>query len=223
MTAHPDPTSGPPGLRRRPRQARSRARVKRLLDAAETILATEGYDALTVRRLATEATVPVGTLYQFFPDKQAVLDTLAHQYLDEFTVVLTDLVSRAEQERWDDPVRTIVETFAEAYRSRPAYVAIWTSRRLSPQLRHADEENNAAIADGVRRVLLAQFDLEDGPDLLRTCQVAVQIGDALLRYAFQDSGGGDPQVLAELFRIQQLYLADLLDRHGADGPRQMSR
>jgi AcrR family transcriptional regulator len=223
MPTGPDPTTEITGLRRRPRQARSRARVKRLLDAAETVLASEGYDALTVRRLAAEAEVPIGTLYQFFPDKQAVLDTLAHRYLDEFIAVLTELVSRAEQERWDDPVRILVETFAEAYRSRPAYVAIWTSRQLSPQLRLADEENNATIADGVRRVLLAQFDLTDGPDLRRACQVAVKTGDALLRYAFQDSNGGDPQVLVELLRIQQLYLTDLLDRHGTGGPRQPSR
>jgi AcrR family transcriptional regulator len=201
-------------LRREPQQERSRARVRRLLDAADRVLSQDGFEALTVRRIAQEAKVPVGTLYQFFPDKSAVVDALAHTYIEEFTGVIEDLVARAEHQRWDDPVGTLLDAFIDLYRSRPGYLAIWTGRHLSPELLHADDRNNATIAEGVRRVLVAQLGLADGPELGRACQVAVQVCDALLQYAFRGGPDGDAAVLAELKRIQRLYLADLVARSG---------
>ncbi|HEY8547301.1 MAG TPA: TetR family transcriptional regulator, partial [Acidimicrobiales bacterium] len=58
------PVATAPGFRRHPQQARSRERVARVLEAADRVLGTEGFGALTVRRLAEEAGVPVGTIYQ---------------------------------------------------------------------------------------------------------------------------------------------------------------
>ncbi|HET9658630.1 MAG TPA: TetR/AcrR family transcriptional regulator [Kineosporiaceae bacterium] len=199
-------------VRRTPQQARSRARVERLLAAADGLLAAEGYQALTVRRLAEHAEVPVGTIYQFFPDKQAIVDALARRYLDEFAGVIQELVDRAGRERWADPVQTLLDAFVGAYRDRPGYLAIWTGRHLSPLLRQADEENNALIADGLRRVLLAQLDVPDDAELARACQVAVRVCDALLQYAFRQGAQADADVLAELVRLERLYLADLLGR-----------
>ena len=71
-------------LRREPRQARSRARLAQILAAADAILAEEGVEALTIRRIAERAGVPVGTLYQFFPDKGSVVDAVARAYIAEF-------------------------------------------------------------------------------------------------------------------------------------------
>src|SRR5437867_2846419 len=115
---------GVPGLRREPQQARSRARVRRLLDAADRVLSEDGFEALTVRRIAEEAGVPVGTLYQFFPDKAAVVDALAHQYIEEFGGVIAELVRRAEHETWPEPVDALLDAFIDLYRSRPGYLAI---------------------------------------------------------------------------------------------------
>lgn len=202
-----------PRLRREPQQARSRARVERLLQAADQVLSTEGYEALTVRRIAADAGVPIGTLYQFFPDKQAVVDALALRYVAEFSALVHELVASAERERWADPVRAVLDAFVDLYRSRPGYLAIWTGHHLSPQVRRADEENNQLIADGLRRVLTAQFDLPDGPELARSCEVTVRLSDALLQYAFRITPGGDDEVLTELVRVQRLYLEDMVARH----------
>ena len=84
------------GRLREPRQARSRARVAQILASADSILSVEGFEALTVRRIAQEAGVPVGSIYQFFPDKAAVVDALAHGYIGEFDAAIAVLVAGAE-------------------------------------------------------------------------------------------------------------------------------
>jgi AcrR family transcriptional regulator len=212
--AGPGPVSEWEGLRRAPQQERSRARVRRLLEAADRIVATEGFGALTVRRLAEAADVPVGTIYQFFPDKAAVVDALARRYIAEFDTMIEALVERAESERWDDVVDTVLGAAVALYRSHPGYVAIWSGRHLSPALQQADDANNAAIASGLRRILVAQRGLADGEDLARACQVAVQTTDALLQLAFRLSPDGDEAVLEEARRLQRLYLSDLVTRLG---------
>ena len=212
-------------VRREPRQARSRARVAQILASADAILSVEGFEALTVRRIAQDAGVPVGSIYQFFPDKAAVVDALAHGYIGEFDAAIAGLVEGAQAAGpdgsgtagpaaggWADPVGRLVDEFADLYRSRPGYVALWSGRHLSPELARADEANNLAIAAGVRRILVARGILRDGADLERQSQVAVRVADALLQFAFSSAPGGDEAVLAELKTMLRLYLADLAAR-----------
>ena len=73
-------SSGAPKLnkmRRQPKQARSQERVKQILDVAEQLFLEVGYDSTTTRAIAARANVSVGSLYQFFPDKEAILKALA--------------------------------------------------------------------------------------------------------------------------------------------------
>jgi AcrR family transcriptional regulator len=200
------------GLRRAPQQARSRARVRRLLESADEIVATEGFAALTVRRLADAADVRIGTIYQFFPDKDALVDALARRYIAMFDAMIEELVAQAQNEHWDDVVDTVIDAAVALYRSHPGYVAIWSGRHLSPALQQADDANNAAIASGLRRILTAQFELPDSGMLARACQVAVHTTDALLQLAFRLDPTGDQATLDEARRLQRLYLDDVITR-----------
>jgi AcrR family transcriptional regulator len=218
--------------------------VAQILASADAILSVEGFEALTVRRIAQDAGVPVGSIYQFFPDKAAVVDALAHGYIGEFDAAIAALVAGAQAAGpdgtvpasagaaaaggaaegegaagaeaktgdWSDPVGRLVDEFADLYRSRPGYVALWSGRHLSPELARADEANNLAIAAGVRRILVARGILADSPDLERDSQVAVRVADALLQFAFASAAGGDEAILRELKTILRLYLADLAAR-----------
>ena len=214
-----DAVSGP-RMRREPRQARSRERVGEILRSAEAILSAEGFDALTVRRIAQEAGVPVGSIYQFFPDKAAVVDALAAAYIAQFDEQIDALVALSDAERWQDVVGTLVDAFTGLYRSNPGYVALWSGRHVSPELARADEANNAAIAAGVRRILVVQAGFRDGEDLGRIARIAVVVADALLQFAFREGGaGGDDAVLEELKVLLRLYLGELTGRMGGTGVR----
>src|SRR5688572_2916691 len=68
--------------RRQPVQARSQARVERILAAATALVEDDGVDAATTRAIAARAGVPVATLYQFFADRDAVLDEVLRRALE---------------------------------------------------------------------------------------------------------------------------------------------
>lgn len=64
--------------KKQPRQARARATVEALLDSAARILESGGYAALTTNRVAEVAGVSIGSVYEYFPNKQAIVaETLA--------------------------------------------------------------------------------------------------------------------------------------------------
>jgi AcrR family transcriptional regulator len=67
--------------RKRPRQARSRETVECLLEGAARVFRREGFGA-TTNRIAAEAGVGIGTLYDYFPNKQALLRALAERHLE---------------------------------------------------------------------------------------------------------------------------------------------
>lgn len=78
-----EPQLTPGGMRRKPRQARSQERVARILDAAEDLFASHGYAPTTTNAIAARAQVSIGSLYQFFPDKPAILQALALRYAEK--------------------------------------------------------------------------------------------------------------------------------------------
>jgi len=100
--------------RKSPVQARSAASVDAILEATVQVLLLVGKDRLTTTRVASRAGVSVGTLYQYFPNKSALLQAALSRHLDQ----ITDTVERVCQEqRGGTPrqmVTALITTFLEA-------------------------------------------------------------------------------------------------------------
>jgi AcrR family transcriptional regulator len=67
-------------VRRRPVQRRSRQTVEAIVEAAARVLARHGYAAATTNRIAERAGVSIGSLYEYFPDKDAILAALLERH-----------------------------------------------------------------------------------------------------------------------------------------------
>ncbi|GCE24467.1 TetR/AcrR family transcriptional regulator [Dictyobacter kobayashii] len=81
-------------LRRQPQQTRGQQRVAAILDAAEQLFAEIGYQATSTNAIAIRANTSIGSLYQFFPHKKAILQAVVaryhQQYRDLIETILTD-------------------------------------------------------------------------------------------------------------------------------------
>jgi AcrR family transcriptional regulator len=80
------------GPRKSPSQERSRRTVNRILDAATRIFHEQGYTDATTNDIADEADVSVGSLYQYFPNKDALLVALTQRHIATTTTDLTNLL-----------------------------------------------------------------------------------------------------------------------------------
>jgi AcrR family transcriptional regulator len=206
MSVAPESTAA--RLRTNPQQARSQARIDAALDAATRILEREGPDGVTTTRVAAEANMAVGSVYRYFPDRAAILDTLWSRYLGDFGRLMDELGARAEVEAWDDPVGLVIDAFADFYRDKPALRAIWFGSRLSDDVMAADRQQDLAMAAGLERLLVAQG-LPVSDRLKTQAYACVLMCDALLKEAFRSDPLGDPKLLEETKTILRAYLAHL--------------
>ncbi|WP_432192442.1 TetR/AcrR family transcriptional regulator [Streptomyces sp. bgisy027] len=213
-----DPTPDPGGtwqvpLRRTPQQARSKARLARVLQAAERVLIREGAQALTTTRIAAEAEVSVGSLYQYLPDRDAIVDALAAGYFARLETTMDDLVRASTTERWEDPVGVLIDTYAAIYRTEHGFRALWFGSSLTEQIRTADREHKRRMAEGIRHILPALGLAHDTEALADACHAAVLAADALAQEAFRRDPEGDPGLLDEARIMLRGYLAAVTARY----------
>lgn len=70
-------------MRKTPQQQRSREMVERIVAAGRAVLVSQGYDGFSTNRVAREAGISPGSLYQYFPDKAAIVSLVIDRYWDE--------------------------------------------------------------------------------------------------------------------------------------------
>lgn len=75
-------------MRKRPRQARSRATVEAIIQAGAQLLGARGWAGFTTNEVAEVAGVSIGSLYQYFPNKLALVDAIRRRHFDEVLAVL---------------------------------------------------------------------------------------------------------------------------------------
>src|SRR6202035_1641243 len=99
--------------RKRPKQARSTELVSTILEAAAQVLAKEGAPRFTTARVAERAGVSVGSIYQYFPNKAAILFRLQSDEWRRTFELLRGILENAEQ----PPLmrlRTLVHAFIQS-------------------------------------------------------------------------------------------------------------
>lgn len=111
--------STPKTARKPPQQSRSRVTVSSILDAAVRILDQEGDVAFTTTRIAEVAGVSVGTLYQYFEHRDAILNALQDREFERATAFMLGVLSAGEK----DPAsmaRRVIAGLLELYSASPA-------------------------------------------------------------------------------------------------------
>jgi AcrR family transcriptional regulator len=184
-------------LRRVPQQARSRERVRRVLDAADRLLAHEGAAALSTTRVAEASGVSIGSLYQYFPDKETIAEALALRYWKEFEDLVAGMADVDERERLDDPIAAVVEALAAGFRARPGFLALWYGGLRTERLRDATRPTRTAMGGSIERILAVHWPRARPAHRSAVARMLVLMGDGLLREAFRLDAVGDATVLRE--------------------------
>ncbi len=138
----------PAGLRAVPTQERSRRRLETILDAATTLFADQGFEAVTVDAIAKSAGTPIGSVYQFFADKRAVFVALAersNQRTEEAFEVLARTALAEPRPPWAVMLDAVIDGFALLSAHDPTF------RAINRNLGHADLEAEALVHESLVR------------------------------------------------------------------------
>ncbi|WP_218081144.1 TetR/AcrR family transcriptional regulator [Anthocerotibacter panamensis] len=121
--------------RRLPQQVRSQQRLNKILAAAAAVFAEMGYEGATTAAIAARAGTSIGSIYQFFPDKAAIFQSLAKSYLQETRGLLAEVFSPPlHYLPFEEVVDCAVDAFSEYYLARPEYQAMFNQPRFAPEV-----------------------------------------------------------------------------------------
>jgi AcrR family transcriptional regulator len=196
-------------LRRVPVQGRSVARVQRMLDACAELVDHVGYEALTTTMLAERAGVAIGSVYQFFPDKRAIVQALTQRNLEAYLERITARFANDRFGHWWDVVDAGIDEYIDMHRNVPGFRTLHFGDVVDVHLLDAERDNNTIIAERLAGLLVGQIGATAGPRLDFALAIAVETGDALIKMAFRRDPEGDEAVLVEA----KTLIRDYLQRH----------
>ena len=98
-----------------PRQRRSAKRVHQILDAAMEVLIAGGADGFTTNRVAEQAGIPVGSIYQYFPNKEALVGELIDRHQDEMILLFMTRLTELRDAPLGEAVRGVISALMEAH------------------------------------------------------------------------------------------------------------
>jgi AcrR family transcriptional regulator len=201
--------------RRAPLQARARQRVERILQATVELLADQSAESLTTAAIAAQAEVPIGSVYHYFPSKEAILVELAGRKFQSVDGAFARrLGSELERLPWRRALELAVDEAVAAFRGHPTYVTVWRAMRSSPAFRPvamASEEEFVRVL-----CALPLLSALPRPRMAVATRTAIRVGNAFLDWILDTP---EPRraaaVVREMKRALVAYLASDLDEASA--------
>jgi AcrR family transcriptional regulator len=202
------PDQGPASTRR---QARGQRRIDQLLDAADTVFAQIGYERATTNAICAHAGVSPGTLYQFFPNKQAIAEALAARYLDrlpETHRVAFDVASAHGP--LADLISHVVDPFIELHQKGPGLEALWTGSVISDELTASVEGLKQHVQKSLAALFRARCPRSNLAEINQAAATSVQLVKSFLRIAVTGTPKQQKEGANELKTVLFRYLAPVL-------------
>ncbi|MHC3469558.1 TetR/AcrR family transcriptional regulator [Streptomyces sp. 7R007] len=148
--------------RRKPRQVRAELTRERILTAAAHVFAEHGYAAGTTNRIAERARISIGSLYQYFPNKDAILAELLVRHIDRGTWTQADVLDLSPGSL-EATVRALVRDAIDNHRDDPQLLRIMIEEApLSQELLDTIDRHGRNRVRQVRDLLARHPDVRVG-------------------------------------------------------------
>ncbi|MEV6931659.1 TetR/AcrR family transcriptional regulator [Dactylosporangium sp. NPDC051485] len=177
-----------------------------MLDACAELVDEVGYDGLTTTLLAERAGVAIGSVYQFFPDKRAIVQALTLRSLEGYLERLSARLADEGIANWWDAVDAAIDEYIDMHRTVPGFRTLHFGDVVDIHLLDDERDNNDVIVSQLSGLLTERFGIDDPQRLQFVLAIAVEAADALIKLAFRRSIDGDAVVLGEAKALIKEYL-----------------
>ena len=174
-------------LTRVPQQARSREKFDAILGAALRLIHEKGYEQVSMREIAREVNLPIASVYQYFPNKLAVVRQLWEGYTSELSVLLgAELEAVAKDPcvaTFHRAVGNVIDHMVAHHRDNPAFLGIWRSVDGSPELRALNRQDTLRVADAIGAAVLKVRPDADPNAVVTRALIACETASATVKLA----------------------------------------
>jgi AcrR family transcriptional regulator len=192
------------------RQARGKKRMAELLRAAGQVFADVGYENATTNAIAARAGVSPGTLYQFFPNKQAIAETLANAYAAKNQALHESVFELSAAEvPLRDLIDRIVGPFLEFRRDAPGFERLLVGSVVSRELAERIQALHQQMQQRIAHLIQMRAPHLSAKKIQTAAETSVQIVKGMLPLALDGSAKQREVGERELKLVLERYLAPL--------------
>jgi AcrR family transcriptional regulator len=206
-------------MRRMPQRSGAKQRVEAILDAAETLFAEQGYESVTTNAIAAAAHIPIGSVYQYFPNKEAILAAVATRYREGLLAIYSKLQQAAAQQPLGALVAAWVDSVVVFGSGRMGFTRIMLGAGESPKLAaaaNALEKEITAHATALLSVLLPRLSSAEHAVRARVCLAALHAVLGLaLRLKSEANEAVGWAIIEQAKPLLTAYLSAEVARHNA--------
>jgi AcrR family transcriptional regulator len=199
------------------RQKRGVLRVEEILQAAGALFAERGYDNVTTNMIAARAGVSPGSLYQFFPHKEAIAQAFAADATEHLHRVYDTLLS---PEVIILPLRDFLGIFVERLvafnRTFPGYLALELGSTISSSLALVFADFHQDLLARQDAILAAYWPQSTGEQRRLPLLVSYRLFLALLPLALRGNEEQQRAIVGEMKRVLSLYLESVVSGQSAE-------
>lgn len=206
----------PPAVARHaPTQRRSQERLARIVRAAGELCAQQGVDAVTMEAIAGRARTSIGSVYRFYPNRDALLAAVAARYVADLGTLLDGEQAAADELAAlpaGELVDAVLEPFVAFHRAHPGYFAILFAPQGSAALRHLRGRLRQRLAARLEAILLLRAPRLPEAQRRRIALTTVEAARALLQFIVRSVPRTEQGAMrAELKAMLVAYLGPVLD------------
>ncbi|MFE9018985.1 TetR/AcrR family transcriptional regulator [Streptomyces sp. NPDC007808] len=200
----------------RRRQARGERRVAQLLDAAASVFTTTGYTAASTNAIAREAGVSPGTLYQFFPNKEAIAIELGTRLMHEMRETYGEALAPVDPATpVEEAVGSAVDRFIAFNCEHPVFFALMHGPDIPGRIAEEHDALHATLLSRIEDLLSSLLPEAPPADLTRTAHMCLGMYKAGLELILAHEGAERDAYVRELKNALIRYLDPLVgDRLG---------
>jgi AcrR family transcriptional regulator len=205
-----EPVMAQVGARREATQARSQAKMRRVLATTNAMLVAHGPAAVTTTAVAAGAGVSVGWLYNFFDDRDALLEEILIDGLRILDHQFEEAGFSLSAPDWRDTAASGIDAVIQFVTTEEGFRALWFSADFSGRMIQANRLHDDALAAYLCGTITETRD--DAPDVPLGIMTQYFVGliDKGFDLAFRSDPSGDPSALAEMKRASLEYLERFL-------------
>ncbi|MBS0447868.1 MAG: TetR family transcriptional regulator [Proteobacteria bacterium] len=194
--------------RKRPSQSRSAHTVDAILDATARILVERGYAGTSTNAVAERAGVSVGSLYQYFPNKDALIAALHTRHIERMKAVIEAALARAMDTNLDDGLAGLIEGAVEAHRVEADLHRVLDQQMTGLGVVDAHDQFDAVLEDRIVALLQRHRDAITVADLRLAAYMLNHSTHALIHTVVAQRPRGVTLAAAgaEIVRMMRAYL-----------------
>ena len=184
-----------------------------ILDACQALLLERDYDSITTARIAESAGIPIGSFYQYFPDKRSVVRALALRCTDKFLgEVERYFTEDGAPDDWRQAVAGVLAVHERMRKQDANFGRVRFAEVLDNHLEDPESDHRRMVADRLGALFATRYRLRKGAGYRLAFQAAVEAGGSLLHMADRVPGRQRRQVVATAQEVITTLLAKALEK-----------